>query len=140
MQTLYDEARTLTHDFVTRTEDHHFLADRLIEATHELARTICLPVERSVEAAATLGATHVDIFRFHGNDIDERSHFPLLALLKGSRDPGMRAILQSKGYTNLLETLQLKLAPFTLRHIWHARSNLNRLVLSWDVGTTKGLA
>lgn len=125
----YKEAQALSSKARQVTEpDFHDLAEGVNAAIEALAEGIIKNFDATVRAAATLGATRVDVLRFHGGDLEERSGFPYLTLLKGPRDKDLRALVPS----TLLERLRKDLAPFEVYHIWHNRSNINRLVVSWQ--------
>ena len=106
------------------------IADGIREAVDALAITALEHFETSAKTAARLGATRVDILRFHGGDIEEQSGVPYLTLVKGPRDPDLRAIVTE----TFLDRLRSELAPFKVSHVWHNRSNVNRIVVSWDEG------
>ena len=121
---LYNKAQAISQN---KCEDIGAMGATVSAATHALATQIKRTVEPSVLAAAQLGATRIDIFRFHGNDLDESSGFPLLTLVKGPRDPDLAAV---SGPT-LIETLFAELEPFEVHHVWNPRSNVNRIVIGW---------
>lgn len=121
---LYHTARRLAAAPTTNFED---LGRGVSNAVETIVANILRTVEPKVTAAATVGATQIDILRFHGNDLDEVSGFPMLTLVKGPRDADLRAV---SGPT-LVEALQEALAPFDVAHTWHARSNMNRIILRW---------
>jgi hypothetical protein len=100
----------------------------VVDATDRLVSRVCKGLERKVQAAATVGSTHMDLCRFQGNDLEEESGFPMLTLIKGPRDPDLQPLCGP----NLLQRLRVELAPFKVQHVWHTRSNVNRLVLSWE--------
>ena len=129
---LFEEARALSFDFSSRaSEDVDRLAGLVIHASQGVCGRILETMDLVVRAAATVGATRVDILRFHGNDIDDVSGLSLLSMVKGARDPALREALARNGFTTLVDLLAEKVDPFEVRHVWHQRSNLNRLVLSW---------
>lgn len=121
---LYNAARRLSSAPTTDFDD---LGRGVSDATSAIVSKILRSVEPKVTAAATVGATQIDILRFHGNDLDEVSGFPMLTLVKGPRDTDLRAV---SGPT-LIEALQEELAPFEVYHSWHSRSNMNRIILRW---------
>lgn len=104
------------------------LAEGIVRATDLLVSRVCKGLEAKVHAAATVGSTHMDLCRFQGNDLEEESGFPMLTLIKGPRDPELRPLCGP----NVLQRLRTELAPFRVQHVWHTRSNVNRLVLSWE--------
>lgn len=122
---LYHTARRLAR---APTSDFDDVGRGVQETVRRIVASIMRSVEPKVVAAATVGATHIDILRFHGNDLDEVSGFPMLTLVKGPRDHDLRAV---SGPT-LIERLQEVLEPFEVHHTWHSRSNINRIVLHWD--------
>jgi hypothetical protein len=122
---LYHTARRLARAPASDFDD---VGRGVQEAVRRIVASIMRSVEPKVVAAATVGATHIDILRFHGNDLDEVSGFPMLTLVKGPRDHDLRAV---SGPT-LIERLQEVLEPFEVHHTWHTRSNINRIVLRWD--------
>ena len=122
---LYHTARRLARAPASDFDD---VGRGIQETVRRIVASIMRSVEPKVVAAATVGATHIDILRFHGNDLDEVSGFPMLTLVKGPRDHDLRAV---SGPT-LIERLQEVLGPFEVHHTWHTRSNINRIVLRWD--------
>ena len=124
---LYRTARRLAASPTTDFED---LGRGIQHAVQAIVDTVFRTVDAKVTAAATVGATQLDILRFHGNDLDEVSGFPMLTLVKGPRDTDLRAV---SGPT-LIEALQDALTPFEVVHTWHIRSNMNRIILRWEHG------
>ncbi len=122
---LYRTARRLAASPTTDFED---LGRGVQHAVQAIVDTIARTVDAKVTAAATVGATQLDILRFHGNDLDEVSGFPMLTLVKGPRDTDLRAV---SGPT-LVEALEEALSPFEVVHTWHSRSNMNRIILRWQ--------
>jgi hypothetical protein len=128
---LYRAARRLAAAPTTNFDD---LGRGVLDAVHGIVTTILRTVDAKVTAAATVGATQIDILRFHGNDLDDVSGFPMLTLVKGPRDTDLRAV---SGPT-LVEALEEALAPFEVVHTWHARSNMNRIILRWHGDVPRG--
>lgn len=104
------------------------LGKGIISAIDHMVSSICEGLDAKVQASALVGSTHMDLLRFHGNDLEETSGFPMLTLVKGPRDPELRPL---SGPT-LVQRLRVALAPFKVHHMWHTKSNINRLVLSWE--------
>lgn len=128
---LYRTARGLAAAPTTNFDD---LGRGVLDAVYAIVATVLCTVDAKVTAAATVGATQIDIVRFHGNDLDEVSGFPMLTLVKGPRDTDLRAV---SGPT-LVEALQEALAPFEVVHTWHNRSNMNRIILRWHADVPPG--
>jgi hypothetical protein len=108
--------------------DVEHLADGLNAAIKSVAETIVASFPETARAAAAVGSTRVDVLRFQGGQLDESSGFPLLTMVKGPRDPDLKALVPA----TLLDTLREKLTPFHVTHVWHNRSNVNRIVVSWE--------
>lgn len=123
--TLYALAQKLSSDPPLDLQE---LGRGVVEATDRLVSRLCKGLEGKVHAAATVGSTHMDLCRFQGNDLEEDSGFPMLTLIKGPRDPDLKPLCGP----NVLQRLRTELAPFTVHHVWHTRSNVNRLILSWE--------
>ena len=122
---LYALARKMSSDPPLDLQE---LGRGIVCATDHLVSKICQGLEAKVQASATVGSKHMDLLRFQGNDLEEVSGFPMLTLIKGPRDPDLRPLC---GPT-LLQRLRTELAPFKVYHVWHTRSNVNRLILSWE--------
>lgn len=122
---LYRTARRRAAAPATEFDD---LGRGVSDAVDAIVAGILRTVDAKVTAAATVGATQLDILRFHGNDLDDTSGFPMLTLVKGPRDADLRAV---SGPT-LIEALRDALAPFEVVHTWHTRSNMNRIILKWQ--------
>ena len=122
---LYEDARVLA---TGTTIDMPLLAQSINGATHLLASRILETVPRSIVAASTMGATRCDILRFMGGDLDDVSGFPILSLVKGPRD---QRIKDAGVGPTLIDILSDAMAPFSVRHVWNSRNNINRIVVFW---------
>lgn len=129
--TLFAQAQEAALQPPTELQD---LALDVAQAIQELADKICIAekTDEHILAAARVGATHIDVLRFHGTDLEEKSGMPYLTLVKGPRDPDLRLLLDAFPESTLLDALRHRLAPFKIAHVWHPRTNLNRLVVSWE--------
>lgn len=121
---LYARARELVEQPTKNRE----LADTIDEGVEDLVARLVADFQDRVLAAASSGSTKLDLLRFHGSDLDEGSGYAILTLVKGPRDPVLRHLVGPPA----LPKLRRLLAPFSVTHVWHTRSNLNRLVVSWE--------
>lgn len=129
MEALYSQARVLSSASSTVSDPGlQDLAEGVNDAIQSISEHVVANIEATILAAAKMGSSRVDVLRFQGGDLHEPSGFPYLSLIKGPRDPDLRALVPE----TLVERLQSMLAPFTVYHVWHNRSNINRLVVQWE--------
>ena len=132
---LFDEANGILEGFHTKTLqaslDMEELGAGIHTAIEGLVTKLCArdSLHAKVKAAARVGARHIDLLRFYGSELDEVSGFPMLTLVKGPRDRDLKRICPS----SLMNSLSFLLRPFAVHHIWHSRTNLNRIVLQWGL-------
>lgn len=125
MESLYNDVRALSSQ-----KDPEFtrLADGLNATIRTFATNVVESFPDAARAAASVGSTRIDILRFQGGDLDEASGFPILTVVKGPRDPDLKALVP----TSLLDALRTELKPFRVFHVWNTRTNVNRVVISWE--------
>lgn len=129
---LFAEARAVAASregaAVTAAQDERAaLAAAVTAAQDRLLTTLLEGFTEKVRRAAHEGKRETELLAFNGGDTFD-DQFCYLFLLKGPRSTDRDAC---PGVVPLLGTLQNRVAPFRLRHVWKQGTVQNSLVASW---------